>query len=477
MDLVAQAAASFGSSPALHSTGRTFSFDALEQETARIARVAAASGICQGDIVAIVSPNSTPMLLTLIALLRIGAVAAPVNNRFPASHIAGVLERLSPKLTLFDPNSGPAPCGGCTGLDTFVTAVTPAANQSITPATDQERPVSIIHTSASSGKPKAALHSFSNHWHNATGSAVNLPFHQGDAWLLSLPLYHIGGYSMIFKCLTGGGAITVPDSGMSLETALGTLPITHLSLVPTQLYRMLRSPAARACMQKLRAILLGGSPASQPLLSEALRAELQVYLTYGSTEMGSQISTSAAPLAGVVTDSGNILPHREAIISDDGEILVKGPCLFMGYLEPGRLNDPRDAAGWFHTGDAGTLDGQGRLTVHGRLDNMFISGGENIHPEEIEKALAAIEGISEALVVPTPDMEYGARPVAWLRVSDEETPADEVITARLRQALGRLKTPVAFYRVREWVTIAGSAKINRQWYRDEAAAKVGSGRL
>ena len=464
MDLVSDAAQRFGDAPALITPDRHRSFAACDIESARMAATLASLGIVQGDIVAVVAPNSPELLLLLMALLRIGAVAAPVNHRFPAGHIEGVLQRLDPKLILIDlstcPNLSVEPAAS---FEAFVNRAAEFGPGPFTAAMEMDRPASIIHTSSSSGSPKAALHSLSSHWHNASGSAENLPFAPGDCWLLSLPLYHIGGYSMLFKCLIGGGAIAVNDPATPIGESLSVLPVTHLSLVPTQLYRMLASPRGVNLLKGLRAILLGGSAAGRPLLEKAVGAGLPIYLTYGSTEMGSQISTSRQPITAATDDSGALLPYREVSLSAEGEILVKGPCLFMGYLEADGIRSARDEEGWFHTGDDGTISDDGTITVLGRRDNMFISGGENIHPEEIEKALTAIDGIEEALVAPAPDPEYGMRPMAWV-LADGNEPDDTEIARQLTELLGRLKTPVAFNRVQEWVTITGSAKIDRRWY-------------
>jgi O-succinylbenzoic acid--CoA ligase len=469
MDIVAEAAKAFGSAPALFTTERTYSFVELDNESARIASALASAGIVQGDFVAIVAPNSPSIFLMLTALLRLGAVAAPVNNRFPAGQIKGVLQRLEPKMILVDTSTGRMETEKTIDFDRFFVDKVAGASSKFTAAIDTERPVSVIHTSASSGKPKAALHSFANHWHNAMGSSMNLPFGPGDCWLLSLPLYHVGGYSMLFKCLLGGGAIAIPAQDASLSESLTRFPVTHLSLVPTQLYRMLRTPEGSSLLRNLKALLLGGSAVSAPLLEEAVREKVPVYLTYGSTEMSTQVSTSPSPVTTGRSDSGAILPYREAMIAPDGEILVKGPCLFMGYLEEGRMRTARDSKGWFHTGDMGAISEEGLLTVLGRKDSMFVSGGENIHPEEIEKALTAVPGIEEAVVVPAPDVEYGMRPMAWIRVSEGTELEDELIAAPVGKVLGRLKTPLSFNRVQEWVTIAGSAKIDRGWYRTLAA--------
>ncbi len=453
MDLVAQAAPTFGSQPAIITEEHIWSFDGLDTDTARIAAAFEETDIRRGDIVALVAPNSPALVLALMALVRMGAVAAPVNHRFPASHIDGVLARLNPAMTLDEAK-----------LEAFVADALVRTGATFTAATEMERPVSIIHTSASSGKPKAAMHSLNNHYFSAKGSAQNLPFGPGDCWLLSLPLYHVGGYSMLFKCLLGGGALAVPSPDAALAESLTRFPVTHLSLVPTQLYRMLRADGGPERLRSLRALLLGGSAVSAPLLREAICERVPLYLTYGSTEMSTQVTTSPGPVTETQGNSGVVLPYREVAISVDGEILVKGECLFMGYLDNGELREARDKNGWFHTGDMGELSKDGWLTVLGRKDSMFISGGENIHPEEIEKALTSIEGIEEAVVVPAPDAEYGMRPVAWVKARND-APDDATIIASLKSTLGKLKTPLAFHRIQEWQTIPGSAKIDRSWYR------------
>ena len=472
MDIVAQAAAKFGSSAALITRERTLSFIDCDAETARIANALFCAGIRQGDMVAMVAPNSPTLLLVLMALLRIGAVAAPVNYRFPAQHVEGVLHRLAPRMVLFEPSVDRLQHGlPAMAIQRLVGL---AAHQPLTPTfplpKGTEHPVTIIHTSASSGLPKAAMHSFGNHWHNAAGANMNMPFVAGDCWLLSLPLYHIGGYALLFRSLLGGGCLAVGLPDEQLDKALSVFPLTHLSLVATQLYRLLRLPEARALLQQLKAILLGGSAIPEPLLDDAVKAGLRVYLSYGSTEMGSQIATSPDPLQAVSRESGAVLPWRVVQLSEEGEILVRGECLFMGYLSGGELRPSRDRDGWFHTCDAGALSESGTLTIFGRKDNMFISGGENIHPEEIEHALTSIAGIEEALVVPVPDREYGLRPLAFIRTTTACEPDEATIRAEITAMVGRLKAPASFVCIPAWVSIAGSGKIDRGWYRRLAAS-------
>ncbi|PSQ68322.1 MAG: o-succinylbenzoate--CoA ligase, partial [Bacteroidetes bacterium QH_1_64_81] len=169
------------------------------------------------------------------------------------------------------------------------------------------------------------------------------------------------------------------------------------------------------------------------------------HTSYGSTEMASQVTTTppGAPLADLRT-AGRCLPHRRLRIDDDGEILVAGPTLCRGIDEGEQVRDPR-VNGWFPTGDLGHLDAQGRLHVQGRVDRQFVSGGENIRPEEIEAALERIDGIERAVVVPVPDEEYGRRPVAFVRSTAGTVPDDW--RASLATVLPRFKLPDAVHRL------------------------------
>jgi O-succinylbenzoic acid--CoA ligase len=226
-----------------------------------------------------------------------------------------------------------------------------------------------------------------------------------------------------------------------VEEAAVRLGATHASLVATQLQRLLREGAVPA---SLRAVLLGGGPMPEMLLDAATEAELPVHTSYGMTEASSQVTTTPpGATREALRTSGRVLPYRELRISEGGEILVRGQTLFQGYLEGGELRDPTDAEGWFHTGDLGALDADGSLTVLGRLDNMFVSGGENVQPEEIEAALKRLPGVEEAVVVPFPDAEFGHRPAAFVRTDDAVQNGE--LAEGLASLLPRFMIPLAFH--------------------------------
>jgi O-succinylbenzoic acid--CoA ligase len=222
------------------------------------------------------------------------------------------------------------------------------------------------------------------------------------------------------------------------------LGATHASLVPTQLQRLLTEDSVPETLQTLRAVLLGGGAMPEALLDAAAGAGLPVHTSYGMTEMSSQVSTTPPGASrATLRTSGRVLAERELRISEEGEILVRGHTLFLGYLDGGELRDPTDEGGWFHTGDLGSLDDHGYLRVRGRVDNMFVSGGENVQPEEIEEALKRLSGVEDAVVVPVADAEFGYRPAAFVRSGDEV--GGETLSRELAAVLPRFMIPADFH--------------------------------
>jgi o-succinylbenzoate---CoA ligase len=376
----------------------------------------------------------------LLALIRAGQVACPLSDRIPLRGVAPLLEKAACSALISD-DEELLRTSGANLLGPKPEDLLREGQQFAEPAKiPLERPATIIFTSGSTGVPKAALHTFGNHYHSALGSNANIALMPGDRWLHSLPLYHVGGLSILFRCLLAGATVALPQQGTPPGEAIAGFGATHVSLVSTQLLRLLREDAD---LGGLEAVLMGGGPIPASLVDEAVARGLPVHTSYGLTEMASQVTTTppGASLEELHT-AGRVLPHREVAISGSGEILVRGQTLFAGYVEGERLDRPLDAEGWFHTGDLGELDDNSYLRVRGRMDNLFVSGGENVQPEEIEEALCRLEGIVEAVVVPVPDEEFGSRPVAFVRTDDLE-PGD--LAHELEPVLPRYKIPISFH--------------------------------
>jgi O-succinylbenzoic acid--CoA ligase len=265
----------------------------------------------------------------------------------------------------------------------------------------------------------------------------------------------------LFRCLLAGATVALPNPNATVGRATSESGATRASLVAAQLRRLLDD--GDADLSGVKTILLGGSAMPESLVAEAYRRGLPVHTSYGLTEMSSQATTTrpGASLEELRT-SGGPLPYREVSVDDDGEVLVRGETLFAGYVEGDILSRPFDEDGWFHTKDLGKIDGEGRLTVIGRKDNLFISGGENIQPEAVEEKLRRVPLVEDAVVVPIPDDEFGFRPVAF--VKGDVSP--EKLRASLEAALPRFAVPVAFH---TWPDHAPAGmKVDRGFFRGRA---------
>lgn len=438
--LLNQAAFEFGEAPALITESQKFSFLELESWVEGTQSALQAQGIQRGDCVALVLPNSWEYLVLLLALFRMGGIACPVNPRFPPEQIHRLLENLG--ATWMVTEQGANEFAGVTlSLQNVVKMGQTLLQSPIFYEADQ--PATVIFTSGSSGQPKAALHAYGNHYFNAQGSNENIAIAPGDRWLLSLPLFHVGGLAVLFRMLLGGGAVVIPENPQEIARNLSHHQITHTSLVNTQFGRLLQSPNLEELGSQLKGILLGGSAIDAELLKKAHALHLPLFTSYGSTEMASQITTTE-PQASLETlqTSGKLLRHRLLKISEEGEILTQGETRFLGYLSKEKLTLPFDAEGWFHTGDCGYF-ANNLLVVLGRRDRMFISGGENIYPEEIEQALLALPDVEEALVVPVENQEFGWRPAAFLKMQSMMTL--EEARKRLQTILPRYKIPEIYF--------------------------------
>jgi long-subunit acyl-CoA synthetase (AMP-forming) len=295
----------------------------------------------------------------------------------------------------------------------------------------------LFWTSGTSSKPKEALLSFSNFYFNGLASHENIPFCQDDRWLLSLPIEHVGGLSIVFRALIHGGTVVLANPGEDF------LPeeTTHLSFVATQLYRYLKKPTP---LPNLKALLLGGSAMPWELVEKSIELGLKIHKSYGMTEMASQIATTKSQNTEELRSSGPLLSQAQVKV-EEGQIFVRGPCLFSGYLQSQGVIKPFDGEGWFKTNDRGEWTKEGYLNVLGRSDRVFISAGENIQPEFIERALLDYPGILKARVIPEKNEEFGFCPLAFISQEREFDP--QKLNEFLRTKLSGLQMPK---RIQDW---------------------------
>ncbi|MDQ3509492.1 MAG: o-succinylbenzoate--CoA ligase [Actinomycetota bacterium] len=458
-------------SPAIVEHHVETTFAELDRRVSGVARKLESLGLSDGARIGAYLPKNVGQFVLILAAIRAGMVFVPMSTRIPPEALPPLLETAGCS-TLISDNEEALRAAESSGVRALRPRELLGGEASSGRASSGERacekiriplerPATVVFTSGSSGFPKAALHTFGNHYFSALGSNANIRLASGDMWLHSLPLFHVGGLSILFRCLLVGAAMALPKSDEGIGASISRA--THVSLVAAQLRRLLDEKCDEADLSGVKAILLGGSGIPERLLEEAHRRKLPVHTSYGLTEMSSQATTTrpGASLEELRT-SGEPLPYREVSVADDGEILVKGETLFAGYVEKDRLSRPFDEAGWFHTKDLGRMDERGRLTIMGRKDNLFISGGENIQPEAVEEKLRRIPTVEDAVVVPVADEEFGFRPVAFVGGSF----ATESLSASLGASLPRFAVPVAFH---PWPEDAPAGmKVDRGFFRERA---------
>ncbi|WP_404837646.1 AMP-binding protein [Aeromonas media] len=404
------------------------------------------AGLKAGDRLAAVVRGALEDVLLAWACVRSGLVFCPLNPAFPLPRQAELAAQLDACAFW---SAGETPVGSGLPLRLDFTRELPAeGDYPLVP--DQQS--NMILTSGSSGSPKAVVHRLANHLASARGSASLIPLDGDCGWLLSLPLFHVGGYAILFRVFLAGASLVLDDRTQPLKERLEDQPITHLSLVPTQLWRLLAQGFDPA-RTRLRELLLGGAAIPEPLVNQLKALGFTPKSSYGLSEMASQVCTGQPAGAGVV---GRPLPGREVCIRQ-GEICVRGDTLFAGYFQAGALVLPLDEEGWFHTRDKGHFTQDGELVVEGRLDNLFISGGENIQPEIIEQRLVDHGAVAQALVVPIPSAQWGQRPAAFIDWHGEPVPHAE-LAVWIRATLPGFMVPDRWL---PWPDLGGSLKPSR----------------
>lgn len=318
----------------------------------------------------------------------------------------------------------------------------------------------VIFTSGSSGSSKAIVHGEGALIASAKNQIQRLGIAPDDRYLLALPLYHVGGLAVAYRSLLAGARLQIAENFGHPYSDVEYFRPSHASFVGVQLQRLLdEKVAGSAAFDNFKGILLGGSAIRESLKRSAFAQKLPCYYGYGSTETGSAICV--ADRSQPFDSSGLSFDDCKIAISASGEILVKSPSLALGSISDGEFRSITDSDGYFHTRDCGTYSRVEGLRVIGRIDRMFVSGGENVYPEEIECALLAIPQVSQAAVLAVANAEFGHVAVAFIRQSTSNLPFDD-IRKKLRHTLPNYKIPKQFFDFPPEYHETG-IKINRQF--------------
>jgi acyl-CoA synthetase (AMP-forming)/AMP-acid ligase II len=471
---VAQAAREFGEAEALAVPGGLrLSYAELEERVAGVAGALMESGIEAGDRVALWAPNGGEWMLAALGALSAGAVLVPVSTRFTGPEALDVIARSQARAlfvaggflgvdrlgALLAAAGAPDAEGGLDRLalivrvpeewDAFLQAGSLTLARRRAGAVRPENLSDIMFTSGTTGRSKGAMTSHERSLAVARAWAECGKVTQRDRYLVANPFFHTFGYKAgILACLVSGAAL-VPQPVFDAGEAMRLVAAERITVLPgaPTIYQMILDHPGRGSLDlsSLRLAVTGAADVPVALI-ERMRRELTfetVLTAYGLTEavVATMCRPGDAPEV-VSGTSGRAAAGFEVRIGPSEEILLRGPNMMLGYLDdPEATAAAIDAQGWLRTGDAGRLDGAGNLTITGRLKDMYICGGFNVYPAEVEQVLARLDGVADAAVVGMADPRLGEVGRAFLVLRPGFVLTAEDVLAFCRERLANYKVP------------------------------------
>lgn len=390
---------------ALLADGRAWTFGELDALMGGFVAALIGAGARPGDRVALRGSNRVETAVALLGMATAGVTAVLVHPRLTDAEAQVLIDDAEVALALDD-----------AGVEAILREGVNAPWPTLATPTPADA-LAMVYTSGTSGRAKGAVLTHGAFAASAAASARNLAWSPGDRWVAPLPVAHVGGLSVLTRCLLARRPVALlprfdADAVLAAVRDGGTI----VSVVPTMLRALLEADRGNA-LRGARALLVGGAACSPDLMGECRRRGVRALATYGLTEMCSQVATQGRGTAwkrGV----GRPLPGVELrLVGDDGEavdagavgrVTVRGPMRMRGYWGHGPLADDE----WFDTGDLGSLDDDGVLHLRARRTDLIVTGGENVYPVEVEQALESHPWVAAALVFGIPDPVWGQRVAA-----------------------------------------------------------------
>ncbi len=468
-----------------------WSYGELQKHVSTLSAALLSKGVERGGRVALLMAPSERYIAIVHAIARVGAVGVPLNHRQSTPELLAQLRDSAPSLVVHDGSLGDrtkelkaaSPSGrgkakGATHRPRWVLAAELAHGAASARAKripgdqlDLAAPHAIIYTSGSSGAPKGVELTLSNLMWNAISVGFRTGASPKDRWLLCMPLFHVGGYAIIFRSvLHGSGMVLHPKFDPKLVSrSLDVDGVTMASFVPTMLADLLEARGGKPFDPRVRLIFLGGGRPPAKLVTAIRERRLPVLLTYGMTETCSQVAVSNAWLSSDGPAYKPVFPSEVAVMrpvrnarpsfaepDEVGEVAVRGPTLFKGYWRKPKLTADRLRGGWFFTGDLGKLQRSaslhgrtaGGIVILGRREETIVSGGEKVFPAEVESALRDHPAVRDAVVFGVDDERWGQRVVAVVEANSElpsGRPTASELSTFLRERVGRYKIPKEYH--------------------------------
>jgi fatty-acyl-CoA synthase len=457
--------------------GGRISYAQLAEDAARWSASFAAAGLRTGDRVATLTRNCPQQVAVFFACARSGLVLVPLNWRLTAPELAYQLGDAEPALLLTEPELA--------GLGTRARELAafddaaarmasltgpPAAPDasSLPPAADAvtgDDPLLILYTSGTTGRPKGAVLTHANCFWTNVSLDRTAEVNGGDVVLQVLPQCHVGGWNVQPLLAWWKGATVILEQAFDAERVLALIErekVTTMMGVPTNYLMLAEQPGfATADLSSLRQVIVGGAPMPRPLLDVWLSRGVTVLQGYGLTEAAPNVLCVPAEYATAKTGSaGRPYLHVRVALRElgggglvegagTGELLVAGPNVFAGYWRNLQATKAALDGGWLATGDIAERDADGFYWIRGRSKDMYISGGENVYPAEVEEVLVGHESVTEAAVVGVPDPRWGETGLAFVVLRPGCAAAAADLAAYCRDRLARYKVPAHFRFVTE----------------------------
>ena len=438
--------------PCMGDANRVFSYREVEDRAAAFAEQLAERGVGEGDVLAVMLPNSLELLIGILGAWRVGAAATPINPTFTARELDYQLADSGAKLLLALP-------GTVSGIDLITPEQMRDGPELAVPEPEiaLDQLALLVYTSGSTGQPKGVMLDHANAL-AMTGQMVDtFALSAEDHALLVLPLFHVNSIMVSFLTpMSVGGRVTVLDrfAPDTFLAAIERFRPTYFSAVPAIYARLAELPEGTTFdASSLRFAICGAAPVSKELLERIeQRYGISLVEGYGLTE--TTCASTCNPVVGVrkpgtvgpalsgqriaiIDPQGNTVPAGER-----GEVVISGPTIMRGYLGRPDATAETIRNGWLHTGDVGMLDEDGYLSIVDRIKDMIIRGGENIYPKEIEGVLAEHEAVLEAAVIGAPHALLGEVPVAEVVLMPGATATAADLIEHCRALLAKIKVPV-----------------------------------
>src|SRR6185295_195773 len=443
----------------------TLSYGALEQSASAVARGLLARGLERGERVAIVSANRGEFVAAYLGIMRAGLVAVPLSHKLPRATLELVLEDCAPRLVLCDAERRGIVSGVEFGTAEWDALQDPGAFEPVVPA--PREPAMILYTSGSSGRPKGVVLTHEGHLWAVRMRLRGAPYDH-HRLLIAAPLFHMNGLGTLkFALAAGATVVLLPqfETRRYIE-AIERFGCTWLTAVPPMLAMMFRESALLGStnVSSVTAIRMGSAPVSERLRAQIKDAfpNARVLNVYGTTEAG-PVVFGPDPGGRPKPDAALGWPQPGVELKlVEGELWQRTPAVMLGYL-----NDPERTAavltpdGWYKSGDVFRRDESGCYWFVGRTDDMFVSGGENIFPSEVELVLARHPDVAQACVVPVPDEIKGTKPVAFVVPRTGAHPDEEAIKRFVLANAPAYQHPRRVFFVAE-LPLAGTNKVDRK---------------